>query len=148
MENELFSKLLNKSIRKEELFQRVKQNFDLLTMIFNGVSSSKATIRYSCSKVLMDLSEESPEKLYPHIDFFIDLLESKYRILTWNAMAIIANLTKVDTQGKFEEIFDTYYSFLNDVYMVTVVNIVKHSGKIALTKPHLISKITKELIKG
>jgi hypothetical protein len=147
MENELFSKLVNKSITKEELLQRVKQNFDLLPIILNGISSSKAAIRYGCAKVLMDLSEESPEKLYPHIEFFIDLLESKYRILTWNAMTIITNLTKVDTQGKFDVIFDRYYTFLNDPYMVTVANIVEHSGKIARSKPYLIPKITNELLK-
>lgn len=95
----------------------------------------------------MDLSEEYPEKLYPHIDFFINLLDSKYRILTWNAMAIIANLTCVDAEKKFDDIFDKYFNFLNDEYMVTVANLVGHSGKIALAKPYLIPKITTELLK-
>jgi hypothetical protein len=81
------------------------------------------------------------------MDSFIDLLDSKHRILTWNAMAIIANLAKVDKDKKFDAIFDKYYSFLNDEYMVTVANVVGHSGKIALAKPHLIQKITNELLK-
>ena len=132
---------------KEELLQKVKQDFDILPDILDGVSSSKAAIRYGCAKVLMDLSEEYPEKLHPHIDSFIDLLDSKYRILTWNAIAILANLTKVDTDKKFDAIFDKFYSFLNDEYMVTVANVVGHSGKIALAKPHLINKITNELLK-
>jgi len=95
----------------------------------------------------MDLSEENPEQLYPYMDDFIDLLDSKYRILIWNAMAIIANLTKVDGDRKFDAIFDKYYSFIDDEYMVTVANVVGHSGKIALAKPHLIEKITNELLK-
>jgi len=132
---------------KEELLQKVKQNFGILPDILDGVSSSKAAIRYGCAKVLMDLSEEYPEKLHPHIDSFIDLLDSKYRILTWNAMAILANLTKVDTDKKFDAIFDKFYNFLNDDYMVTVANVIGHSGKIALAKPHLINKITNELLK-
>jgi len=115
--------------------------------IIDGVSSGKAAIRYGCGKVLMDLSEEYPDKLYPYMDFFIKLLSSKYRILTWQAMFITANLTKVDKNKKFDSIFDKYYSFLNDEYMVTVANVVGHSGKIALAKPHLIPKITKELLK-
>jgi hypothetical protein len=119
----------------------------LLPEILNGVSSSKAAIRYSCAKVLMDLSEEHPEKLYPYMDYFINLLESKYRILTWNAMAIIANLAKVDEDKKFDAIFDKYYSFLNDAYMVTVANVVGNSAKIALAKPYLTQKITNELLK-
>ena len=147
METRLLQKLVDKSMTKEELLQKVKQDFDILPDILDGVSSSKAAIRYGCAKVLMDLSEEYPEKLHPHIDSFIDLLDSKYRILTWNAIAILANLTKVDTDKKFDAIFDKFYSFLNDEYMVTVANVVGHSGKIALAKPHLINKITNELLK-
>lgn len=147
MKHDLLGKLVDKSITKEGLFKKVKQNFDLLPEIIDGVSSGKAAIRYGCGKVLMDLSEEYPDKLYPYMDFFIKLLSSKYRILTWQAMFIIANLTKVDKNKKFDSIFDKYYSFLNDEYMVTVANVVGHSGKIALAKPHLIPKITKELLK-
>ena len=140
-------KLADKSMTKEELFQRVKHDFGLLPEVLSGVFSSKAAIRYGCAKVLTDLSEEHPEKLYLYMDSFIDLLGSKYRILTWNAMAIIANLARVDKDKKFDSIFDKYYSFLNDGYMVTVANVVGHSGKIALAKPHLIQKITDELLK-
>ena len=147
MENELLQQLVNKSMTKEELLKKVKLDFNLLPIVLKGISSSKAAIRYGCAKVIMDLSEEQPERLYPYMDFFIDLLDSKYRILIWNAMAIVANLTKVDKDKKFDAIFDKYYSFINDEYMVTVANVVGHSGKIALAKPHLIEKITNELLK-
>jgi len=147
MESELLQKLANKSVTKEALLQMVKQNFNLLPTVLNGVSSSKAAIRYGCAKVLMDLSDKHPEKLYPYMDSFINLLDSKYRILTWNAMAIIANLAKVDEDKKFDAIFGKYYGFLNDSYMVTVANVVGNSAKIALAKPHLAQKIAKELLK-
>ena len=147
MEPGLLQKLANKSTTKEELFQKVKQNFDILPEVLKGISSSKASIRYGCAKVLTDLSEEHPEKLYPYMDSFIDLLDSKYRILTWNAVAIIANLARVDEDKKFDAIFDRYYAFLNDEYVVTVANVVGYSGKIALAKPYLIQKITNELLK-
>ncbi len=147
MKHDLLEKLVDKTITKEGLLKKVKQNFDLLSDIIEGVSSEKAAIRYRCGKVLMDLSEEYPDKLYPYMDFFIKLLSSKYRILTWQAMFIIASLTKIDKNNKFDAIFDKYYSFINDEYMVTVANVVGHSGKIALAKPHLIPKITKELLK-
>ena len=147
MKDELLQKRPDEYLAKGELLQKVKQDFYLLPEVINGLSSSRAAIRYSCAKVLMDLSEENPEELYAHMDSFVDLLDSKYRILTWNAMAIIANLTKVDTEKKFDVIFDKYYSFLNDEYMITVANVVGHSGKIALAKPHLIPRITDELLR-
>lgn len=147
MEIELVDKLADKSLTKGQLFEKVKKNHDLLPEVINGMNSSKAAIRYGCGKVLMDLSEVNPKILYPHMNFFVELLDNKYRILTWQAMAIIANLTRVDKENKFDEIFDKYYNFINNEYMVTVANLVGHSGKIALAKPHLAEKIVDELLK-
>jgi hypothetical protein len=145
--SQLAQALVNKSLTKEELFNRIKQDISLIPFLLEGVHSSKAAVRYGCAKVLMDLSEANPEKLYSYLDSFIELLDSKYRILTWNALAIIANLTAVDADKKFDAIFDRYYSFLDNDYMVTVANIVGNSGKIAQAKPYLIPKITEELLK-
>jgi hypothetical protein len=147
MDNELLVKLADKKLTKDGLRQRVEQDFGLLPMLLQGTCSPKAAVRYGCAKVLMDLSAEHPEKLYPFMDAFIDLLDSKYRILTWNALAIVANLCKVDKERKFDAVFDKYYSFLNNEYMVTVANTVGNSGKIALAKPYLIPRITAELLK-
>ena len=147
MINNFLEQLANKSITPEKLKEKVKTNFDLIPDIINGMSSTKAAIRYGCGKVLMQLSEEIPEKLYPYLDKFIGFLDSSYRIIIWQAMAIIANLTTVDKDKKFDEIFDKYYSFLDDPYMVTVANLIGHSGKIALAKPNLINRITNKLLK-
>lgn len=146
MESDLLQKLGDKSITKEQLLQKVRQKSNLIPEIISGISSVKPTIRYGCGKILMDLSEEQPEQLDPYMDFFISLLDSKYRILTWNAMCIIANLTKVDRQNKFDSIFEKYYHFLKDEYLVTVANVVGNSGKIALAKPHLTTQIVEKLL--
>jgi hypothetical protein len=143
----LAQNLIAKKLTKEALLSRVKQDFSLIPLLLEGVDHPKAAVRYGCSKVLMDLSEEYPEKLYPHFDFFVDLLDNKYRILTWNALAIIANLTHVDVDKKFDAVFNKYYSFLDNDYMVTVANVVGNSGKIAKAKPYLVPEITEELLK-
>jgi hypothetical protein len=146
VENELLKKLAAKTLTKDELRRKVEHDFSLLPTLLTGLSSPKAAIRYGCAKILMDLSAEYPEKLYPYMDTFVGLLDSKYRILTWNAMAIIANLAKVDKEQKFDAAFDRYYGFLNDEYMVTVANVVGNSGKIALAKPYLVPRITEKLL--
>ena len=140
-------KLADKSITKEQLFKTVESDFELLPIVVGGVSSSKAAIRYGCAKVLVDLTAKHPEKLYLHMDFFISLLDSKYRILMWNALAAIANLCAADVDKKFDAIFDKYYGFLNDEYMVTVANVVGNSAKIATSKPYLVPRITAELFR-
>ena len=147
MDNELLVKLAYKTLTKEELRQQVERNFGLVPVLLQGTCSPKAAVRYGCAKVLMDLSEKYPAKLYPYMDAFVELLDSKYRILTWNAMAVIANLVKVDEDQKFDAVFDKYYSFLKNEYLVTVANVVGNSGKIALAKTYLIPEITVELLK-
>jgi hypothetical protein len=146
MESELLQKLADKTLSKDELRQKVEHDFSLLPVLLDGLSSSKAAIRYGCAKILMDLSAKYPEKLYPHMDAFVALLGGKYRILTWAAMAVIANLAEVDSEQKFDAVFDRYYSFLGDEYMVTVANVVGNSGRIALAKPYLVPKITEQLL--
>jgi hypothetical protein len=147
MSNDLFVALADKTLTKDGLRRRVERDFGLLPVLLEGTGSSKAAVRYGCAKVLMDLSVEHPERLYPYMGQFVELLDSKYRILTWNALAIIANLAKVDEDKKFDVVFDKYFGFLNNEYMVTVANTVGNSGKIALAKPYLIPRITGELLK-
>ena len=53
----------------------------------------------------------------------------------------------MDVNKKFDAIFDKYYCFLNDEYMVTVANVVGNSPKIALSKPYLVPRITAELLR-
>ena len=107
---ELIEKLANRSMTAGELFQTVEKDWTLLPQLLQGVSSSKTAIRYGCSRVLMDLSEAHPTKLYPFLDPIIDLLDSKYRIITWNALTMIANLARVDVEKKVDAVFDKYYS--------------------------------------
>ncbi|MCW4016465.1 MAG: hypothetical protein NWF06_08860 [Candidatus Bathyarchaeota archaeon] len=145
--SDLSQALVDKTLTKQGLLKTVRQDFSMIPLLLTGVGSPKAAVRYGCAKVLMDLSEDYPEKLYPHMDVFVDMLDSKYRIIIWNALAILANLTRVDADKKFDAIFDKYYSFLDHDYMVTVANVVGNSAKIALAKPYLISGITDELLK-
>ncbi|HLN89033.1 MAG TPA: hypothetical protein VK253_03105 [Candidatus Binatia bacterium] len=147
MEADLLGKFGNKEITKAQLFKKVEVDFGLVPALLEGTSSPKATIRYGCGSVLVNLSEKHPDRLYPYIDSFIILLDSKHRILTWNAMAIIANLSSVDVNKKFDGIFDKYYGYLNDKYMVTVANVVGNSAKIASAKPYLADRIIAELLK-
>ncbi|MCW4035356.1 MAG: hypothetical protein NWF03_08345 [Candidatus Bathyarchaeota archaeon] len=145
--SQLTQALLDKMLTKEELLKKVQQDFSLIDFLVQGVGHSKAAVRYGCSNVLLALGEQNPEKLYPHFDFFVNLLDNKHRILTWNALAIIANLTRVDVDKKFDAVFDTYYGYLGNEYMVTVANVVGNSATIALAKPYLTTRIVDELLK-
>ncbi len=146
MDHAFLEQLVDKSMTKEDLHQKVTQHFEILPTVVAGIFSPKAAIRYGCAKVLRDLSDERPEKIYPFMKVFLGLLDSKYRILLWNALAILANLASVDVDRQLDAHFDAYYRFLADDYMVTVANVVGNSGKIAAAKPYLIPQITEKLL--
>ena len=147
METILLQELCSKQITRAQFYKKVETDFSLVPEIIAGTASPKATVRYGCASVLMDLSAKYPGKLYPYMERLIGLLDSKHRILTWNALAIVAHLTVADSQRKFDAIFDKYYSFLGNEYMVTVANTVGNSGEIAKNKPYLADRIIAELLK-
>ena len=51
-------------------------------------------------------------------------MDSDYRILTWNVIIIISNLTKIDAIKKFDKIFNKYLGLLNNDYMVTATKLL------------------------
>ena len=99
------TKLKNKEIKGDELAELVQRDRDLLPMTLKGISSPIAHVRYPCAKALTMLSEDKPEWLIPHFDFFVDLLSSEKRILKWNAINTLANLCKVDVEDQVDAIF-------------------------------------------
>ena len=142
----ILDKLGKKSITPDDLAKEVEENLELLPEIFEGIYSTNANIKFGCAKILRTISQKNPKELYPKIDFFIDLLDSTNNIFKWNAIDVLSNLSGVDTEKKFEKVFQKFYGLLSDESMVTAAHVIDNFGKIATAKPHLTQKITKELL--
>ena len=56
LELSLLEQLAEGVITKEQLLKSVERDFQLLPIVVEGVSSSKARVRYGCAKVLVDLT--------------------------------------------------------------------------------------------
>jgi hypothetical protein len=143
----LLNQIADKTLTTDVLFKKVEKDFTLVPILLEGITSTKATVRYTCARVLVDLSGIYPENLYNYINQFIELLKSDYRIIKWNAVAIIANLASVDKNKVLDDNFDKYFGLLHDGYMVTVANLATYSSKIGLAKPYLANAIAHELLK-
>lgn len=127
------------------LARKASKDEKVFSGLLEGIQSKKETIRYNSFKVLMRLSEEHPEVLYPEWDFFVTMLDSPNSYWRLSAVRLLANLTRIDKESKFEKIFDQYYSLLNDSVIVAIY-LVGDSGKIARVKPKLQPKITNKLL--
>ncbi|MGD9394369.1 MAG: hypothetical protein PVJ81_05410 [Dehalococcoidia bacterium] len=116
-----------------------------ITELLEALKSKDDTERYGSFEVLLHLSEENPHVLYPHWDFLAEMLDAKNAYWKLIAVRLIANLTRADSENKFEKIFDKYYNLLNDSVIIAG-HITANSGKIARAKPELQSEITDRLL--
>lgn len=126
---------------KKEVFKDEKP----LSEMLKELKSKDDTERYSSFNTLLRLSEQQPELLYPSWDLLVEMLDSDNAYRRLIAVRLIANLTRVDRENRFEKVFDKYYNLLNDSVIVAG-HITANSGKIAQAKPELQAKITARLL--
>jgi len=112
-----------------------------------GLEADKARIKYGCAKALRIVSQERPELLYPHFDFFVRLLDNENKILQWEAAFVLSQLARVDTDDKFAAIFDKYFSPIIGPTMITAANVIRGGARIGQAKPHLADRIAAQVLK-
>jgi hypothetical protein len=123
----------------------VGRNPARIRSILEGLDAKEARTRYGCAKALRIISEKQPAVLYPHFDFFIDLLGSDNKILRWNSAGILADLAPVDSKRKFDQIFDSYFAPISGPVMITAANLIGAAARIAEARPELAGRIAAEL---
>ena len=84
--------------------------------------------------------------MFPQWDYFVELLKSDNSFSQYPAVHIIAALVEADEEGRFDAIFDTYYSLLDDESVMIAGHVAGVSEKIARAKPRLRARITEKLL--
>jgi len=142
----MLSGLENKDISLDIYVKKIYEKPDLINQYLEGLLSKNETYRYNCFKVLYVVSEKKPNLLYPYWDFFINHLKSDNNYHKMSAVLIIANLISVDSENRFENIFDDFFGNLKSKKTIVPIYVVKSSGKIINSKPYLEGKITNLLL--
>jgi len=130
----------------ESIGKQAVQDEKKLAELLDGVLSKQEDIRYNSFKTLLFICEEKPGVLYPKWEFFSGLLESDNAYHKQIGMYLIASLTNVDSQNKFEKISDKYFDLLNSSSVMNAGHAALNAGKIAKAKPHLRGRITDLLL--
>jgi hypothetical protein len=138
--------LNDKNMDVEAMAKKAVKDDAVLSELLDNLKTKNETVRYNSSKVLNLLSEENPEVLYPRWDVFVELLVSDHTYWKLSVIPLLANLTRIDAENKFDRIFDEYFSLLDDKSMIPAVWIAANSGKIAKAKLELQTRITKKLL--
>ena len=111
------------------------------------LSSRDPKTKYACARNLLAIAKDSPKALYPHIDHFVELLDSDNRILRWTAIQIIGNIAKVDEEKKVDKLLGRLFGLLNTGNMITANHAIRALTDVALAKPEYQKEITNELLK-
>src|SRR5437870_1273318 len=111
------------------------------------LGSGEARVKFAASKALRELSQPEPELLYPHFEVFAGLLRHENNILQWNATLTLANLARVDREGKLDRMLDAYLAPIAGPVMITAANVIKGATVIAVAKPYLAERIAAHLMR-
>ena len=135
------------ALHPQQLARKAIQKPGLLPGIMEGLEGDKPRIKYGCAKALRLISEQCPDCLYPHFDFFVRLLDHENKILQWDAAFVLSHLARVDTEDKFAAVFDKYFSPIPGPVMITAANVIQGAVRIAQAKPHLAERIANQVLK-
>jgi hypothetical protein len=142
----MLPELNSKNANIESIVNKTLKDSKLLSELLDGLQSKNETFRYNCYKVLMSLSKTRGELLYPSWDYFLELLNSDNSYQKMSAVHLLTNLVKVDTEDRFQKIFDKYYSLLDDKSVIVAIYVAQNSAQIVKAKPHLENHITDILL--
>jgi hypothetical protein len=135
-----------RSPRVAQLADSVERDHELIQEVLAEMNAKRAGVRFGASKALRILSARIPELLYPHFDFFAEMLTHGNQILKWNATITLANLARVDRESRIEGILDRYLDLISGPGMITAANAMRGAAIISLAKPHLADRIVTRIM--
>jgi hypothetical protein len=130
----------------KELAKKAIEDKELLLELLQRILSKEDKTRYTSFRALMNICEEQPDLLYPHWNRFVDLISRENTHFKYIGCYLLASLAAVDKDNKFEDMFDKYYSLLDDKSVIPAAHVARNSGKIVTAKPELEPRITERLL--
>ncbi|OEH93381.1 hypothetical protein [Bacillus solimangrovi] len=125
--------LIQDSDRRNEVVKQLMTNKDIM-------------VYYHSYYVLSRASEINPQLFYVYWDDFVALLSDNNSYKRDIGMTLIANLIVVDTDRKFDNIFEKYISLINDVKFMTAQCCVKNLKKIVNQREDMITGVVEILL--
>ena len=139
--------IINKKISLEKAALKAVKDDEILSEFLEGILSKKEEVRFNSYQVLLHISENNPDALYPKWDYLAGLLTSDNHYHLYIAINLLANLVKVDEENKFEVNFEQYFDNIAGEKTMVAGQAAMNAGKIAQAKPNLQEKITDILLR-
>lgn len=139
--------ILKKKPDLKEFVSQISNEPALIGILLAIIDVEKGTAKYNAEKIIRYVSERNPVLLYPYFDGIAKLLKSPNNFIKWGAVTILANLVTIDSENRFDAIFDQYFSLLNSESMVGAANVISSTWKIIVAKPDYETSITERLFR-
>lgn len=138
--------LSKKGVDLEKIAEDALSDENLFKTLMDEIKSKDNTVRFNAFNTLLILSENNAEFLYPHWDYFQDMLDSQNNYHKYIAVYLLANLTAVDSENRFNKIFNGYFGLVEGNKAMIASHVILNSSKIANNKPELKSEIIEKLL--
>ncbi len=113
----------------------------------SDLSSDKPRIKYAAAKRLIRIAETDPRSLYPHREFFMNLLASKNNIIKWTAIDIVGGLCCIDNAQEAERYLKVFVDFLRGGKLIAANHAVAALAHVAANRPEHRRRVTSELLR-
>ena len=120
---------------------------EVLSELLQKVQSKDDRVRYTNFTALMFVIDEQPALLYGEWGRFVDLLHSDNAYHRYIAIYLLAGLTKVDVENRFETVLPEYLALLDDESVMVAAHAAGNAARIIQAKPELEPRITKKLLR-
>ncbi|WP_321423335.1 hypothetical protein [uncultured Methanobacterium sp.] len=146
-DDDLILKISDKNFNKEGFVEKVlndsKIRDDIVQLMLNH---RKIMVYHHSYSVISQASQMRPELFYHYWDDFAVLLDHPNSYHRDFGLVLLANLTTVDKENKFLNVFNDYYSHINDEKFMTARKCVQNTAKILESESELTEDITDILL--
>lgn len=138
VELEIINKVADKNVDIDEYVNLViKDEYIRGIIIENLLKNTQIMVYYHCYYIISKASKIQPDLFYEYWDEFANLLTHQNSYHRDIGLTILANLTSVDIENKFSDIYDQYISHFNDIKYMTAECFIKNVKTILTNKPNL-----------
>ncbi len=147
LDDKLIDKISEKNINVDEFVESVLDDETIRTEVINLLlTNKKIMVYYNCFYVISKASEKKPELFYKYWNDFVYLLDHKNSYHRDIGLTILGNLTSVDKDKLFDNIYSRYIEHFNDDKFMTAQCFLKNMKKVVKNKTEYAEEIIKVLV--
>jgi len=140
--DDLILEIQIKNFNKNEFVERAINDSKIRDEIVQLMLTHRKIMVYHHSyKVISQASQMRPELFYQYWEDFAVLLDHQNSYHRDFALVLLANLTPADKENKFLNLFNGYFSHINDEKFMTARKCIQNTAKILESKGELTGDI-------